>query len=142
MQRIKAHHRDIEWHFTFETWMKTWEDSGKLHLRGLGTGKYVMSRLGPDIGPYSPENVIIQTCGENSREGNLGKPISSRSRKSMSIRNTGTGNPKAKLTEQDVLTIRKLVSDGSTYQAAANAYGVDKTTIYDIVKRRSWKHIP
>lgn len=59
--------RDIEWSFTFESWLKTWHDSGKWEQRGRRTGQYVMSRFN-DAGPYSPDNVQIVTSEENHRE--------------------------------------------------------------------------
>jgi len=68
-QRARAKNRGIEWLFTFEEWMRVWTDSGKLHLRGKGAGKYVMSRQG-DVGPYSAENVTIQLYEKNCADVN------------------------------------------------------------------------
>lgn len=54
----------------------------------------------------------------------------------------GENHPSSKLTEKDVLTIRRMYSDGGyTYQKLADAYGVDKSMIGLIIKRKSWKHI-
>lgn len=50
--------RGVEWKFTFDTWMKLWNDSGHYDERGASRGKYCMARL-RDIGPYSPENCTI-----------------------------------------------------------------------------------
>ena len=54
----------------------------------------------------------------------------------------GHGNVKAKLTENEVILIRKLNSQGHDYQWLAHKYGVTKDTIYSICTRRSWKHVP
>lgn len=50
----------------------------------------------------------------------------------------GTRNPKALLCEADVLAIR--ASSGSHVQLAAQ-YNVSASTIADVRKRRSWKHL-
>lgn len=66
-QRISARNRGIKWDLDFSTWFAIWQASGKLHLRGKGKGKYVMSRI-KDDGPYVVGNVHIQLATENSRE--------------------------------------------------------------------------
>lgn len=68
-QMQTANHRGIPWEFTFESWWKVWEDSGKWEERGTGSSEYQMCRYS-DIGPYSPENVYIGTCAENAAESN------------------------------------------------------------------------
>ena len=68
--RYKAHRgrakkRNIEWLFTFETWWKIWEPCwGR---RGQASNDLQMCRTG-DKGPYSPENVRIDTCANNVKE--------------------------------------------------------------------------
>lgn len=69
-QARQAKHRGIEWQFTFESWMQLWNESGKFHLRGKGTGKYVMARRG-DLGPYSPDNCFICPFEQNVRDGHI-----------------------------------------------------------------------
>ena len=72
-QKGAAKDRGIEWLFTYETWVKWWEDKlGKewMQLRGCQSNQYVMARHG-DRGPYSPENVVCITAGENNREALL-----------------------------------------------------------------------
>lgn len=66
-QRKNAAIRGIEWNLTFAQWFAIWQASGKLHLRGRGKGKYLMSRVS-DAGCYELGNVHIQLCTENSRE--------------------------------------------------------------------------
>lgn len=55
---------------------------------------------------------------------------------------TGSGNPAAILSEQDAIEIRRLydVGDVSTYKLA-HKYGVDRTTICDLLKRKTWRHV-
>lgn len=53
----------------------------------------------------------------------------------------GEKNNKAKLTEKQVLRIRKDLEDGDTIKYLANKYGVHKTTISYIKNRKTWRHI-
>ena len=68
-QRDTAKHRGIEWRFTFPQWWAMWERSGKWAQRGRikGLGGWEMSRPG-DVGPYSPENVVIVPHRANMAE--------------------------------------------------------------------------
>ena len=58
---------------TFDEWLQVWIDSGKLHLRGSGRGKFCMARK-DDLGDYAVGNVEVKANEENSREGKLGRP--------------------------------------------------------------------
>lgn len=66
-QSYAASNRGIAWRLTFAEWFAVWQTSGKLHLRGRGKGKYVMSRIRDD-GCYEMGNVHIQLATENSRD--------------------------------------------------------------------------
>jgi hypothetical protein len=54
---------------------------------------------------------------------------------------TGEGSHFAILKERDVLAIRRESADGATHRALAAKYRVSYAAIWDIVKRRSWKHL-
>ena len=66
VQRANAIRRKIPWEFTFDTWWKIWETSGKWNQRGTQWNQYCMARI-LDFGPYSPENVEIITMSLNSK---------------------------------------------------------------------------
>ncbi len=54
------------------------------------------------------------------------------------------GNPeggKKKLTEQDVLTIRREHKNGTPKARLARQYGVSNTCITNVVERNTWKHL-
>jgi len=70
-QKCSAGKRNIEWHFTYETWLAWWGDD--IVNRGKGKGKMVMGRHG-DVGPYNAKNCKKITMEENFSEGNKGKP--------------------------------------------------------------------
>jgi hypothetical protein len=62
--RSVAKVRQIDFQLTFDEWLSIWQQSGKWHLRGRGTGTYVMSRVN-DAGPYAVGNVFIQSNAQN-----------------------------------------------------------------------------
>lgn len=53
----------------------------------------------------------------------------------------GESNGRSKLSESDVLDIRKLRNDGYSYGSLSIKFGVAKSTIIDIIQRKKWKHI-
>ena len=70
MHRWNAKHRNIDWQFTYDTWIEWWgEDITK---RGYGKEKLCMARNG-DVGPYSPDNCKKITHSENVIEAQKGR---------------------------------------------------------------------
>lgn len=53
----------------------------------------------------------------------------------------GVNHPGAKLTEQDVHEIRRLIRSGERNISIANRYGVCDATIRHIVSGKNWSHI-
>jgi hypothetical protein len=45
VHRFGAKGRGIGWNFTFESWLKYWQDSGRWEQRGRHRGEYVMFRI-------------------------------------------------------------------------------------------------
>lgn len=66
-QKKAAKRRGIPWEFDFDSWWAVWEDSGHWEARGIQADDFVMCRLG-DTGPYSPDNVRIDTQANNMKE--------------------------------------------------------------------------
>ncbi len=55
----------------------------------------------------------------------------------------GERHPLAKLTESAVIDIRRrYAAGGISQQALADEYGVNQTKISEVVRRRTWRHIP
>ena len=67
-QKKNASSRRIEFKLNFRQWWELWLNSGKWDSRGVRFGQYVMGRK-DDCGPYSVDNVIIQTCSSNISDG-------------------------------------------------------------------------
>jgi hypothetical protein len=55
--------------------------------------------------------------------------------------NQGEAHPRAKLSDIKVRTIKQRISNGDTYHNIANDYAVSPTTIADIHRKRTWRHI-
>lgn len=53
----------------------------------------------------------------------------------------GEASGQSKLTEAEVLCIRKMYADGSTGVALAKEFGIEPATVSQIVLRKTWKHI-
>lgn len=79
----------------------------------------------------NPEHLFLGTNADNIRD----KVMKGRTPR-------GVGHWKAKLTEDQVLSIRNLYASGNyTYKVLAEQFGVTLTVIFFICKRRAWKHI-
>lgn len=73
-QRTAAGKRGVAWEISFPEWIAVWAASDCWNLRGRGIGRYCMARHG-DIGPYKVNNISIQLCEKNSRDGiEVGRP--------------------------------------------------------------------
>ena len=53
----------------------------------------------------------------------------------------GRGNGSAKLTDADVLEIKRLGTTGLTHRAIAERFGVDRTVIGNILLGKIWSHV-
>ena len=86
---------------------------------------YVLSRF-KDKGNYEPGNVAWKLLEENSSE---------------KIPAVGSRVGSSKLTEAQVLEIRKLGSKGHGMRELGRIFNVDHKTISAIIKRKTWNHI-
>jgi|GEM_PF-5030253 len=56
--------------------------------------------------------------------------------------NRGENHPRSILTEGDVWEIIKLhQSEGFSIQSICQKFGVSKSTIHDVLTRKTWKHL-
>lgn len=55
---------------------------------------------------------------------------------------TGERNPRARLTERDVVEIRRRYAVGETLESLGEEFGVWCTTISAVILRKTWKHVP
>jgi hypothetical protein len=99
-QKDGARRRNIDWQFTYDTWIEWW--GSDIVYRGKGPGKLVMSRNG-DTGPYSIENCKKITHSQNCSDGQKGKPkplgFAAKARQSMLGKVNNPYGCKGKVTE-------------------------------------------
>ncbi len=78
----------------------------------------------------NPSHLLVGTDADNARD----KCLAGRSLQ-------GERNPRAKLTKNKVLTIRKLRTRGWTLKRIAQRYDVNIATVGYICSRRIWSHV-
>lgn len=78
----------------------------------------------------NPSHLLVGKHIDNSRDRvEHGKP------------NKGERNPQAKLTADDVRTIRRLAASGAGQQAIADRFQVSQSAVHLIVAKKTWKHL-
>ncbi len=97
-----------------------------------------------DVGPTPKGHMILHACDRPRcvRPNHLWVGTHAENMRDMSKkqRRHGSTNPKAKLTEVDVLEIRAARSH-STAPQLADTYSVSTHTIYSVWGRHTWTHI-
>ncbi len=78
---------------------------------------------------------------ENLRWDTHSNNISDAVRHETLVDNRGSQNGQSKLTEKDVVKIKKLGKQNVSFKLIAEIFNISLTTIYDIIKRRTWRHI-
>ena len=80
----------------------------------------------------NPEHLFEGTQADNNHD------------RAMKRRNNhvfGSNHPMAKLNEEKVRAIHRLLADGMTKQHIANMFGVHRKRILDIVNGKIWRHV-
>ncbi len=57
------------------------------------------------------------------------------------LNHKGSKNPSAKLTEQDIVTIRELVLHGTSKKEVRQRFGISPVTCWRILTGNTWKHL-
>jgi hypothetical protein len=80
----------------------------------------------------NPKHLFLGTRADNNTD---------RDRKGRTNKMYGESNPKAKLTNADIISIRKMRSDGVAQQAIADIFGVSQNAISRIDRRKTWAKV-
>jgi len=67
-QKANARRRNIDWQFTYESWLEWWGED--IVNRGLSKDQLVMCRKG-DQGPYNPDNCFKASQSQNAKDASL-----------------------------------------------------------------------
>jgi len=119
--------------------------------RSGGAHIFVAERV---LGPKpSPGHEVCHSCGNGNKAcvspkhlywGTRAQNVSdsiNHGTFSRPPRHVGGSHPKARLSEEDVLRIREMVSSGARTSQLAEIFGVPAGVISSIKHRKSWKHI-
>lgn len=94
----------------------------------------------------NPTHLRLGTPADNTRDaaakGRMPTGDRNGSRLHPESRPRGQGHYKSKLTDNDVLTIRRRCAAGETQEALAREFGLAQPNISAIVRRVSWAHVP
>lgn len=86
-----------------------------------------------------PDHLFLGTAKDNSRD----RDIKGRGKMPVGVGQPGELHPSARLTESQVLEIRRRYAEGSISQRRlADEYGIHQTHVSDIVIGRAWSHVP
>lgn len=126
---VRARRRGIEFHFTFEEWVKWWEDHlgpDWLKKRGLRKDQYQMARNG-DTGPYAAWNVQCKTATANGQDRGIN-----------GVAPKGIKHGRAKLTEEQVLAIFRSDEEN---MILSRRYNIAYKNIMEIKTGKIWSSV-
>jgi len=126
-KRGAVHRRGIRFYFTFEEWVRWWEENlgpDWMTKRGRGRDQYCMARKG-DKGPYAVWNVDCLTNRQNAIDGLKNHPLN----------NKGEAHGRARLSNEDVLAIFK---SKKKYRIIAAQFGITKGHVECIKRGSRW----
>ena len=83
-------------------------------------------------GCCNPLHLVLGTHARN---------MADRERKGRGHLHKGSAHPLARLTDDQVRSIRASISSGESLASIGRRYGVGKRTILDIKSRRTWSHL-
>ena len=80
----------------------------------------------------NPDHLFIGTAKDNALD---------RQAKGRTHVGNGADNPRARLTEADVRTIRQMGADGVASAAIARAFGISPSATRYVLKRQTWRDV-
>ena len=90
----------------------------------------------------NPKHLFLGTQADNMRDAYRKGRITLPANRADTQFQKGERHPGSKLTDNVVLDIRQIYQGGSvTYRDLSKYYDVDRSLIYQIVKRKKWTHI-
>lgn len=95
-------------------------------------------------GPSSEEQRLI--VGKRMKLANTGKICTEEHKRKVgeakSIQNTGSKNPRAKHTEEDIIMMRSMRESGSPYKQIMEKFQIkSKSHLWTILNNKAWKHV-
>lgn len=109
--------------------LKAHRFSWELHYSAIPEGLCVCHKC-DNRACVNPEHLFLGTSQDNTRD-----------KVSKGRQPIGSQTPMAKLTEEDVVAIKRLIASGKPQLHLARDYGVTQGTISHIHHGRSWRHV-
>lgn len=138
--------RDKDGYGIFETREKTVRATRYL-MRSLGhdvSGRFVLHNC-DNPSCMNPAHLRVGTARENSADMKArGRSLTgdrNPARQRPETRPRGDSHSLARLTSQQVQTIRVEYANGTTQIALARRFGVGESTIGSVVRRETWRHV-
>lgn len=114
----------------------------EFHNGGLASGVLVCHRC-DNPSCCNPAHLFAGTYADNNRDKTeKGRNVRPTRDESAVRYKRGDQFPQAKLSDDQVLEIRKRSAAGEKNVPLAKFYGVHRTLIGQIVARKAWKHVP
>lgn len=92
--------------------------------------------------------VVMHTCDNprcvnpaHLRIGTHADNVADRVAKGRSVRASGARNSSARLTETQVIEIRRRYEAGTSQRDIASQFAIGQMTVSDIVRRKTWSHV-
>lgn len=92
--------------------------------------------------PMPPQALEAAWASSRGNKYHLGHSHSDDARARMSLKTRGEKNCHSVIRESDVPVIRARSAAGETGMRIAEDYGVHCTSIYSILNRKTWRHVP
>lgn len=117
-----------------------WLWTGGHRFRGLTPRRTAWELDAREIEPGQGE-VLVTTCDEPTCVRPEHLRLVSQAEKVTMTTPRGVANHKAKLTEDDVRSIRRLRAEGLTFKALATRFGVTDGAISRLLTGDNWRHV-
>lgn len=93
-----------------------------------------------------PDHLFLGTLPDNMKD-KVSKGRQSRGPRHAAATRRGGGSPSgsshrlAKITEADVIEIRRMYASGSLQQAIGLRFGITQRSVSNIIRRKTWRHV-
>lgn len=100
-------------------------------------------------GPIGDDDVIRHSCDnppccnpKHLLRGTQKDNIDDRQNRDRGAKPKGAKNAMAKMTDEKIMALRRLVASGEGQEAAGKQFGLTQTTVSDTVRGNLWPHLP